>query len=59
MGTDQTATHDPYPWVTIDEDGKEFRTHTAHADGYDAHGNYWQGWEYKPRTDAELAAAGY
>lgn len=46
---------DPYPWVTIDENGEEFRTHTAHEDGVDELGNEWSGWEYRPRSAEELA----
>lgn len=53
--TRETRTSDPYPWLTVDEEGNEFRTHTAHADGYDSEGRLWQGWIYSPRTAAELA----
>lgn len=53
-----TQHNDPYPWVTIDEDGNPFRAHTAHEDGFDVEGNEWSGWEYKPRTDAELMQEG-
>lgn len=53
--TRETRTSDPYPWLTIDEEGNEFRTHTAHADGYDSEGQLWQGWIYSPRTAEELA----
>lgn len=53
--TREMRTSDPYPWVTITEDGSEFRTHTAHADGYDSEGNYWNGWVYAPRSAEELA----
>lgn len=52
------ASNDPYPWVTTDENGAEFRTHTAHADGVDENGVEWEGWRYEPRSDAELEAAG-
>lgn len=51
----ETRTSDPYPWVTIDEEGNEFRTHTAHADGVDSEGRIWEGWVYSPRTAEELA----
>jgi hypothetical protein len=44
-------TNDPYPWVTIDEDGSEFRTHTAHEDGVDENGIKWQGWKFAPRPE--------
>lgn len=53
--TRETRTSDPYPWVTIDEEGNEFRTHTAHADGVDSEGQVWEGWVYSPRSAAELA----
>jgi hypothetical protein len=44
-------TNDPYPWVTIDENGDEFRTHTAHEDGVDENGIKWQGWKFAPRPE--------
>lgn len=50
---------DPYPWVTTDENGAEFRTHTAHEDGFDAKGNEWSGWTYSPRSSEELRALGF
>lgn len=53
--TREMRTSDPYPWVTIDEEGNEFRAHTAHADGYDSEGRLWEGWVFAPRSAAELA----
>lgn len=53
--TREMRTSDPYPWVTVDETGNEFRTHTAHADGYDSEGRLWEGWVYAPRSTEELA----
>lgn len=53
--TREMRTSDPYPWLTITEDGKEFRAHTAHADGYDSEGRLWEGWVYSPRSAEELA----
>lgn len=50
---------DPYPWVTIDEMGEQFRSHTAHEDGVDENGVKWEGWTYAPRSTEELKAAGY
>lgn len=50
---------DPYPWVTIDEMGEQFRAHTAHEDGVDENGVVWEGWTYAPRSTEELKAAGY
>lgn len=40
---------DPYPWVTIDFDGSEYRVHTAREDGVDENGIVWQGWVFAPR----------
>lgn len=51
--------NDPYPWVTIDEDGNEYRVHTAHVDGLDDQGHLWEGWVYAPRTREQLEKAGY
>lgn len=45
---------DPYPWKTIDENGEEFRTHTAHEDGLDENGVLWEGWVYDPRPDGSF-----
>jgi hypothetical protein len=56
--TREMRTSDPYPWVTLDENGKEFRTHTAHEDGYDKNGNLWEGWTYSPRNAEELSEDG-
>jgi hypothetical protein len=46
-----TVNRDPEPWVTLDENGKEFRTHTAHEDGLDENGVMWNGWTYDPRDE--------
>lgn len=50
---------DPYPWVTIDFDGSEYRVHTAQEDGVDENGIVWQGWVYAPRTREQLDRAGF
>ena len=42
---------DPYPWLMVDAEGNETRTHTAHEDGVDEFGNEWEGWTYSPRTE--------
>jgi hypothetical protein len=46
-----TINHDPEPWVTIEPNGSEFRTHTAHEDGRDANGRVWSGWTFSPRDE--------
>lgn len=46
---------DPYPWLTIDENGEEFRTHGGHIVGiYPA-----PGWTFSPRSNEELEALGF
>lgn len=59
MAQPSNPNKDPYPWVTSDGEGGEFRTHTAHEDGIDAEGELWEGWVYAPRTREELDRAGY
>ena len=51
--------NDPYPWVTIDFDGSEYRVHTAHVNGLDEQGDLWEGWVYSPRSNEELERAGF
>lgn len=50
---------DPYPWLTIDESGEEFRTALAHEDGFDEYGAEWSGWTFSPRAQEELENLGY
>lgn len=59
MAQPSNPNNDPYPWVTVDENGEEFRVHTAHKDGMDEHGNVWEGWVYAPRAREELDRAGF
>lgn len=55
--TDQVLIEgDAYPWVRIEEDGSEFRTHTAHEDGVDENGVEWSGWTYDPRESERTYA---
>ena len=59
MAQPSNPNRDPYPWVTIDENGDEFLVHTTHEDGMDEYGNVWEGWVYAPRTREELDKAGF
>jgi hypothetical protein len=49
-------TPDPYPWLTIDEEGKEYRTHPGKIDASDPE---LSGWSFSPRSAEELRELGY
>lgn len=49
-------TKDPYPWLTIDDEGEEFRVHPGKIDASDPE---LTGWTFSPRSDDELRELGY
>ena len=50
-------TNDPYPWLTIDDEGNEFRVHPGRIDDTDP--EQLEGWTFSPRSDEELLSLGF
>lgn len=56
MAVETWPTKDPYPWLTIDDEGEEFRVHPGRIDASDPE---LTGWTFSPRSDEELRELGF